>query len=76
MHAPWLIDPATSQGQKLWLIIVTFVLQFELFCIPIVLIWPETKTDFGNLFWFADSVWLISMMMDFLTIRYNIASKD
>ena len=68
-HAPWLINPADSLLQKFWLLIVTFVLQFELFCIPLVIIWPEMKQNFIKFFWFADSVWLFSILMDFVTIR-------
>ena len=42
-HAPWLIDPETSHIYKVLLVLVTVALQFEFFCIPLVLVWPELK---------------------------------
>lgn len=75
-RAPWLIHPKKSSFYKFWLLIVTFVLQFEIFCVSLVLVWPEIKQDFGNLFWFCDAVWVVSIPIDFITIRLNIVSRD
>jgi hypothetical protein len=74
--APWLIDPKTNQIYKIWLLFVSMALQFELFCVPLLFIWPEIKQNYGNMFWVCDAIWILNISTDFFTIRYGIVSRD
>ena len=38
--APWLIFPEKSDFYKMWMFVLTATLQIELFCTPVVLVWP------------------------------------
>lgn len=75
-HAPWLINPEKSQTYHFWLALITVALQFELFCIPLVMIWPEKREQYENMFWFCDGIWTLNIPAGFLTIRYTIVSRD
>ena len=75
-HAPWLIDPDNSQVYKFWLAFISSALLFELFCIPLVLIWPGKRDEYDNMMWFCDSIWILNIAADFITIRYSIVSRD
>ena len=58
------------------MLVVTVALQFELFCIPFCFIWPHFATDYTKMLWACDAIWIISILIDFITIRYNIVSRD
>lgn len=74
--APWLIFPEKSDFYKIWMFVLTATLQVELFCTPVVLVWPQYLVDVNKLLWACDAVWLISILMGFITIRYDMISRD
>ena len=43
---------------------------------PLILIWPHLDSSFSSMLWSCDAIWLISIVMDFFTIRYNLVSRD
>ena len=61
--APWLINPLTSSFYKFWNIVVTIILQIELFCVPYVLVWPEVLKEYAPLYRTLDFLWLVNMLI-------------
>jgi len=41
-----------------------------------IIIWPELKERYGNLFWICDSIWVLTIIADCITIKNNIVWKD
>lgn len=41
-----------------------------------VLIRPELSQNYANLYWICDSVWVVNIPADFITVRNNIESRD
>jgi hypothetical protein len=67
--APWLVNPVTSSFYKFWNILVTIILQIELFCIPFVLITQGTLLKYAPLFRTLDFLWLGNMLIQLQTVR-------
>lgn len=59
-----------------WMLIVTLTLQFELLCIPFVLIQPQYLQSINVQLWICDGVWVIFILLKMITIRYEIESRD
>lgn len=59
-----------------WMLIVTLTLQFELLCIPFVLIQPQYLQSINVQLWICDGVWIIFILLKMITIRYEIESRD
>ena len=55
---------------------MTLALLFELFCIPLALVWPEKREQYIVIMWVCDCIWILNIAADFITIRYNIVSRD
>lgn len=55
---------------------MTFAVQFELICVPLVIVWPDMKFEFEWLFWFCDAIWIVNIVIDIRTIILNALKKD
>lgn len=74
--APWLVNPETSRFYKFWNILVTIILQIELFCIPFVLITQGALLRYAPLFRTLDFLWLGNMLIQLQTVRPDDPSTN
>lgn len=74
--APWLIDPKVSKAYKLWVLLLAFALQVELFLAPVILAWPEFMIRINYLLWALDCFWLLSIGLQAITIRAELETRD
>jgi hypothetical protein len=51
-------------------------LLLDLVCTPLLLIWPQYSSSLNLLLWALDFVWLVSIGLQFITVRYEIISRD
>lgn len=74
--APWLIDSKTSKVYKLWVFLLAFLLQVELFLTPVILAWPEFMISVNFVLWALDGFWLLSIGLQAITIRPETDTRD
>ena len=71
-----MLDPRNSRILHAWVFLLAVVFWFDILSTPIFILWPQYLPTFYVEIWICDVVWLINMLINFITIRLDTESRD
>ena len=74
--APWLLNPKTSKLLKIQSIVISVALQFELICVPLVLLDPSILRIYDDYILVLDIIWVINIVVKLQTVKPEKPSEN
>lgn len=72
----FLMHPQKNKTYLTWCVVLNILFWWDIITSPLFWIWPQYIEQFDSVLWFCDILWILNILISFITIRLDLETRD